>query len=123
MKFRKLLHVESGQTLVPRALWCDNFVSKLRGFTFKRKLDMSDGLVLVESSDGRVNTAIHMLFVFFDLGVIWVNGDGEVVDTKVAKAWRTFYSPKASARYVVEIHPEILNQVKLGDHIHFEEIG
>jgi uncharacterized membrane protein (UPF0127 family) len=122
MKYSKISHVESGRTLVSRAFWCDDFVSKLRGFTFRRRLDLDDGLVLVESSDGRVNTAIHMLFVFFDLGVIWVNGGGEVVDTKIAKAWRTFHAPKAAARYVVEVHPNLLNQVRVGEHLQFDWI-
>jgi uncharacterized membrane protein (UPF0127 family) len=120
--YRQLIHEESGRVLLGRARWCDGFGSKLRGFTFRRQLSAEDGLVLVEKSDSRVTSAIHMLFVFFDLGVVWVNDAGEVVDSVVAKPWRLSYTPKAPARYVIEFHPSLLSQVKAGDHIRFQPI-
>ena len=112
-------HVEDGKILLPHIRWCDNFGSKLRGFTFRRTLTVDDGLVLVEKNDNRVSTAIHMLFVFFELGIIWVNSQGEVVDTVIAKPWRLSYVPRASAQYVLEVHPSLLTQVKVGDHLAF----
>jgi uncharacterized membrane protein (UPF0127 family) len=120
-EYRKIIHRESGRTLVEKALWCNTFATKLRGFTFRRSWKAGDGLVLVEKSDNRVNTAIHMLFVFFDLGVLWVNGAGEIVDKAVARPWRLSYVPQAAARYVVEAHPDIVEQVAVGDTITFSE--
>ncbi len=119
MTTRQVLHVESGRILIPQAKWCDSFATKLRGFTFRRKLGPQDGLVLVEARDNRMNTAIHMLFVFFALGVIWVNDAGEVVGTVVAQPWRLSYMPPAPARYVIEGPPDMVSQVKIGDHIQF----
>ena len=121
MKYRQLLHVESGQTLLSSVRWCDTFTSKLRGFTFRRTLAEDEGLVLVEKGESRMNTAIHMLFVFFDLGVVWVNEAGVVVDRITAKRWRSSYVPKFPARYVIEVHPNMLSQIELGDHIQFPE--
>ncbi|MCA9872548.1 MAG: DUF192 domain-containing protein [Anaerolineales bacterium] len=117
--YRQLWHVENGRVLLKRLKWCDSFGSKLRGFTFRRSLSLDDGLVLVEKSDNRFNTAIHMLFVFFDLGVIWINEAGEVVDAVVAKPWRPSYVPQAPACYVIELHPSLLGQVQVGDHLQF----
>jgi uncharacterized membrane protein (UPF0127 family) len=119
--YRKIIHQESGQTLVENARWCNTFTTKLRGFTFRRTWKDGEGLVLVEGSDSRISTAIHMLFVFFDLGVIWVNDAGQIVDTAVAKPWRLSYAPQAPARYVIEAHPNIINQVTIGDAITFAE--
>ncbi len=119
--YRQLKQVENGRILPTRLKWCDSFGSKLRGFTFRRTLSPTDGLVLVEKADTRVNTAIHMFFVFFDLGVIWVNDGGEVVDMVVARPWRPSYMPQAPARYVIELHPSLLPQVKIGDHLQFLE--
>lgn len=110
---------DSGRVLIPQARWCDGFTSKLRGFTFRRYLAPTDGLVLVNNKDDRLNSAIHMFFVFFDLAVIWVNTEGKVVDTVLAKPWRPHYAPQSPARYVIEGHPDILNLVKPGDHITF----
>lgn len=120
--YRRIQHVESGQILVPRARWCDTFGAKLRGFTFRRELAPGEGLVLVEDKESRLNTSIHMLFVNFALGVIWVNEEGAVVDTVLARPWRLSYLPRAAARYVVEAHPNVLQQVKSGEHIRFLEI-
>ena len=119
--YRNIVHEESGRTLVENALWCNSFATKLRGFTFRRTWKKGVGLVLVEKSDSRVSTAIHMLFVFFDLGVLWVNDAGEIVDKTVARPWRLSYVPQAPARYVIEAHPDIITQVSVGDKIAFSE--
>lgn len=94
----------------------------MRGFTFKRVLAVGEGLVLVDKDESRINAAITMLFVNFDLGVLWINSSGEVVDKKLARSWRLSYSPKAPARYVVESNPEILESVQIGDRIEFQTI-
>ncbi len=109
----------NGRFLLRNAQWRHTFGGKLRGFTFRRHLAESDGLVLVEKRDSRVSTAIHMLFVFFDLGIIWVNDAGEVVDKTLAKPWRLSYAPQAPARYVIELHPSRLADVTVGDAIQF----
>jgi uncharacterized membrane protein (UPF0127 family) len=109
--------------LVTKLRWCDGFICKLRGFTFKRNLTPQDGLVLVEERDGRIGAGIVMVFVFFDLGIFWVNSAGEVVDIKLAKAWRTIHVPKSASRYTVEVHPNVLEAIKVGDHVHFPEMS
>lgn len=121
--YRRVWHVENGRYLPTHLTWCDSFGRKLRGFTFRRTLSQDEGLVLVESQDSRVSTAIHMLFVFFDLGIIWVNDAGEIVDKTVARPWRLAYAPQAPARYVIELHPSLLDQVQVGDHLRFEKIA
>jgi uncharacterized membrane protein (UPF0127 family) len=121
MSTRRVVHVESARVLLPQARWCDSFGSKLQGFTFRRSLAADEGLVLVERADSRVSAAITMLFVFFDLAIIWVNDAGRIVDTTLARTWRLSYAPQAPARYAVEGHPILLQQVKVGDHIQFLE--
>jgi len=89
---------------------------------FRSDLDVDSGLLLVEGRDSRMDTSIHMLFVFMDLGVIWINSDKVVVDTVLARAWRPAYFPRQAARYTLEIHPSRLNEFKLGDHVEFENV-
>ena len=118
---RAVKHVQSGQVLIEESRWCDSFLSRMRGFTFKRKINKGEGLVLVDKQDSRINAVITMLFVFFDLGVIWVNESGKIVDKKLARSWRLSYSPKEPAKYVVESHPNILDKIQIGDHLVFIE--
>jgi uncharacterized membrane protein (UPF0127 family) len=108
-----------GQVLA-RAKWCSTFASKLRGSTFRRRLEPGTGLILVEPRPGRLATAIHMAFVFFPLGVAWLDADGCVVDLRVARPWGV-YVPCRPARYVLEGPPAMLECLSLGDLVAFHE--
>ena len=107
--------------LLERARWCDTFGSRMRGLTFRRSLAPGEGLILVENEDSRINAGITMLFTFIDLGVIWVNDAGHVVDTTLARPWRPSYLPQSPARYAIEADPGILHQVSVGDRLRFVE--
>ena len=120
--YKNIVLDKNGRFLIQKAKWCDSFGSKLRGFTFRRELGAGDGLVLVEKKDSKLATSIHMLFVSFDLAVIWVNDAGEIVDTVLAKPWKLSYAPQSPARYVIEGHPDLLQQVQIGDQIVFQTI-
>jgi len=104
------------------AAYCSSFFSRLRGFTFRRSIPLDRGLILVQSRDNRVDSSIHMLFVFTDLAVVWINNAGEVVDACLAKRWRLFYAPKRPARYVLEMNPARLGDYQLGDCVSFEQV-
>jgi uncharacterized membrane protein (UPF0127 family) len=115
------IHNLSRPDIAPlRAKWCQSFFSRLRGFTFRTKLENDEGLVLVEARDSRVDTAIHMFFVPTDLAIAWINSNNEVVDTALARSWRPFYASAKPARYVLEFHPNRHGDFKAGDIISFE---
>ena len=120
--YQKIILEESGRVVVERARWCDDFLSRMRGFTFRRSLKAGEGLVLVEGSDSRVNSGITMLFCFIDLGIIWVNSAGEVVDKVIARPWRPSYLPQAPARYAIEADPDVIQSVQIGDRITFQQL-
>ena len=102
-----------------RARYCNTFLSKLRGFTFRRRLEPDEGLVLVEKRDSRAATAIHMLFVWTDLAIAWIDSTNTVVDTVLAKSWRPFYTPSKPARYVLEVHPDRMADFPVGQKVQF----
>ena len=118
----KTIHIENKTQPLPatlQAVYCDSFLCRLRGLMFRSHLDTQEGLLLVEGRDSRVDTSIHMLFVYMDLAVIWINSEHTVVDTVLARAWRPFYAPRQAARYTLEIHPERLDEFKIGDTVEF----
>jgi len=108
------------QTL-PQIKYCDTFLTQLRGFTFHPRLTRDEGLLLVGTRDSRLDSSIHMLFVSFDLTVIWINSDMQVVDKVLAKPWRLAYFSKKPARYVLEIHPERWGDYEIGDTVQFKD--
>ena len=106
---------QQGATVVS-ARWCQSYFCRLWGLMFRTGLEPGTGLLIVQPSTGVSQTAIHMWFVFFSLGVIWLDDNYTVVDKRVAKPWR-IYAPKAPARYILEGRPEILDRVAIGDEL------
>jgi uncharacterized membrane protein (UPF0127 family) len=66
-----------------------------------------------------METAIHMLFVFFPIAAIWLDRTGRVVDVVLARPFRPFYAPRAPARDILEGPPELLAEVSVGDLLEF----
>lgn len=113
----------TGAVVLPAVHWCASFGCKLRGFMFRRSLEPGEALLMVESRDSVSLVTIHMFFVPFDLGVIWVNTAGRVVDKVVARPWRPYYAPRAPARFTLELAPAFLEQVSIGDEWVFERLA
>lgn len=111
---------EDGSALPLSIRRCDTFACRLRGLTFRRSLASDEGLLFIESAESRMGTSIHMFFVFFDIGVVWLNSEGVVVDTVVARPFRPFYAPQAPAQYFLEGPPSLVEQVKVGEHLRIE---
>ena len=111
------------QSSPAKALYCDTFFCQLRGLTFRRQLSLDEGLLLVQRTDSRLQAAIHMLGVWFDLAIVWINTDMRVVDVRLARSWRPIYLPKVPASYVLELSSERLNEFCVGDEVCFEEIN
>jgi uncharacterized membrane protein (UPF0127 family) len=121
----KTIRIENKNLALPaplHATYCDSFFCRLRGLMFRSSLPEEEGLLLVEARDSRIDTSIHMLFVFMDLAVIWINSANVVVDTVLARAWRPAYLPRQAAKYILEIHPTRLNEFKIGDLIEFQNV-
>ena len=104
-----------------RIKYCDTFLTQLRGFTFRPRLGQEEGLLLVGKRDSRIDSSIHMLFVNFDLAVVWINSELQVVDKILARAWRPAYFSRQPATYVLEVHPQRWEDFQLGDSLSFKD--
>jgi uncharacterized membrane protein (UPF0127 family) len=100
-----------------RAIYCSTFRCQLRGLMFRRSIAAYDGLLLVQRGDSMINAAIHMLGMNFDLCVVWINSDYQVVDVRHAKRWHPAYFPKAPARFILEAHLDRINDYFVGESI------
>ena len=118
----KIITVQNSNRTIAGPLqikYCDTFFTQLRGLTFRSWLAPEEGLLLVGARDSRLDSSIHMFFVSFDLSVIWINSDMQVVDKVLAKSWRPAYFSKYPARYVLEIHPGRWGDFEIGDGVEF----
>ena len=103
-----------------RAKYCISFFCQLRGLTFRRRIAPDEGLLLVQKRESRLEASIHMLFVFTDLAVVWLNAELQVVDKVLAKAWRPAYFPAHPASYILEIQPERFDNFEINDTIQLQ---
>jgi uncharacterized protein len=111
----------SPQVQLIKAKYCSSFLCQLRGLTFRKQLPVDQGLLLVQKQDSRLNAAIHMMFVWIDLSVIWINSEFKVVDVILARRWRLAYVPRRPARYVLELAASRLSDFNIGDQVQIEE--
>jgi uncharacterized membrane protein (UPF0127 family) len=116
MKWVKLKKKSSPSNVV-MLKYCDTFFSKFLGLMFSKTLAEDHGLILVEKGESRLNTAIHMLFMNFDIAVLWLDSQKVVVDKVLAEKWRLFYYPRQPAKYVVELHSSKFSNYDLGDQL------
>jgi uncharacterized protein len=96
---------------------CDTFLKKGRGLMFRPPLREGEAYLFVEGRESVGLTSIHMLFVFFTIGVIWLDNDWRVVDLKLARPFRPYYAAGRPARYFVECLPAVLERVQIGDRL------
>lgn len=109
--------------ILGRAQRCSSYLCRLRGLTFRRHLDEDEGLWLIGRRESRVDAAIHMLFVFFPIAAIWLDGNGDVVDAKLALPFRPYYGPRGPAKDILEGPPSLLEKVQIGDRLRFDQAG
>lgn len=121
--YRILRNQRNGEVILPKVQLCTSYWCHLVGLQFRRSLPETEGLLFVAQIESVATSTIHMLNMFFSIGVVWLNKDGVVVDKKLAKPWRLAYAPKAAAKYYLEANVEILDKIAIGDHLTFDEVA
>jgi uncharacterized protein len=95
---------------------CTSIFCKAFGLMFRTKKPTS-ALVFAFNTERIV--ALHMLFVFFPIDVLFLDKGKKVVDMKKGFKPFGYYSPKAKAMYVVELPTGMLGKTRIGDRISF----
>ncbi len=116
-----LIHNQTRPARAPlQAVSCSSFFCRLRGLMFKPSIQPNHGLLMIQPREDRMDAAIHMLFMRFDIAVVWASADLRVVDTCLARRWRPAYMPAKAALYVLETHPDRLDDFNIGDQLVIE---
>jgi uncharacterized membrane protein (UPF0127 family) len=102
---------------------CRSFLSRFMGLMMRRRLGEEQGALLVMTTTSRIDSAIHMLFVFFPLAIFWLDEEGMVVSRCLARPWRPVYLPRQPARYVLELSASLFDSAVEGDHLGLDAAG
>jgi uncharacterized membrane protein (UPF0127 family) len=115
----RIVNLATGETLARHVVRCDTFWRRGRGLMFRRALAEDEVYLFVERRESVAQATIHMLFVFFPIAVVWLDGGKHVVDKVLARPFRPYYAPCQPAQYYVEGHPSLLERVSVGDQLEF----
>ncbi len=95
---------------------CDTYWKRFKGLMFRRKLNYNDGLLFILPKESRIESSIHMLFVFFPIDALWLDNNFKVVHIKRnLMPFSLNVTPDKPARYVLEAAAGKFNSIKLGD--------
>jgi uncharacterized membrane protein (UPF0127 family) len=86
----------------------------------QKEIQPGFGVMFQDETESRLNSAIHMLFMNFDIAVFWVNKKNIIVDKRIARAWNLFYLPASPACITIETHSSHYGDFNIGDQITFE---
>ena len=115
-----LINRTTGQSLALHVQLCATFWRRLRGLTFRRRIDADEAFVFSAARESIAESTIHMLGVFFPIAVLWLDGQRRVVDATLARPFRPYYAPRRPAQHFVEGAPGLLDQVHVGDELDWE---
>ncbi len=121
MKIVKIVNANS-PTISFYAKYCDSFHEKLMGLMFKKSIDPGFGIIMTESRESRMNTSIHMLFMNFNITVLWLDKNYIIVDKVLAHKWNLAYFPAKPAQYTIELHETRYDDFNIGDKLLLENV-
>jgi uncharacterized membrane protein (UPF0127 family) len=120
----KIVEIENCSRTLAEPLYaeyCQSFWCKFAGLSFRRRIPLNHALILVQSRPSRIDSAIHMIGMFFDLAVLWLDDDLRVLEVRHARRWWSIIVPRHPARYVVECPQSRLDEFSIGDQLAFQD--
>ena len=111
-----LFNKSSGKKIVDNVVIANTHWQRLKGLMFEDPARFDYALVFELPRETISGAAIHMLFVFVPIDLVYLNKGKQVVD--IAKSLMPFslgYVPKKPSKFFVELPAGKSRGVKLGD--------
>ncbi|MDD4251033.1 MAG: DUF192 domain-containing protein [Candidatus ainarchaeum sp.] len=90
---------------------------RLKGLMFEDEKNFNYALLFENPSESKINSAVHMIFVFFPIDIIFLNKTKKVVDKITLLPFTPNYTPKKPAQYFIEMPKGKASKIKIGDKI------
>ncbi len=111
-----LLNKSSGKKIIDRVVLAEAHWQKMKGLMFEDPARFNYALVFCLKRESISNAAIHMLFVFFPIDVVYLNKDKKVVDiAKNVPPFSLGYVPKKPSKFFVELPVGKSKGIKFGN--------
>ena len=113
----KIKNSTKNSLIANNSILCSNSLSKLVGLMFSKNKKKC----LIFKFNQEKIIALHMIFVFYPIDVLFLDKDKIVIDKKENFKPFTFYKSRKKAKYAVELPPGIIKKsnTDIGDKIGF----
>ena len=98
----------------------DNFFNRFKGLMFSKQINRNQGALFINKNENILDSAIHMLFMNFNIAVFWMDNSNSIVDKKIAKKWNLLYYPSSKASKILETHIDNFDEIQIGEHLIIE---
>ncbi len=88
---------------------CNSHFMRSKGLMFSKKL-YDEGYIFIFKKD--TFAAIHMLFVFYPIDIIWLNEHKEIIEIKEQVKPFSFANPRKKSRYFIEFPAGTIKKTK-----------
>ena len=112
-----IINTSSTEAHPLQGIFCKSFLCRLKGLMFQKSIAPDFGLLLAGDGESRLNAAIHMFFMNFDIAVIWLDHNYQVVDVQLAKKGHALYTPASPAQFTLETGAANLSCFHVGDYL------
>lgn len=115
------------RVVADRVVYCRSSTSRREGLLGLTDLEAGEG-ILMEMPGSRqgkkgVVTSIHMIGMKFPICVAWLDQEGRVVHSTLAKPWGLYYGSPEPAWYVLETHPALEKALSKGVRVNWEQVS
>ncbi|HLC46860.1 MAG TPA: DUF192 domain-containing protein [Candidatus Nanoarchaeia archaeon] len=111
-----LRNLRSGERIVAKCRFCASVWSKALGLMFSRR---KPGLGLIFIFRRPIKAALHMLFVFYSLDVLFLDANRRIIEIKQDFRPFSFYTPEKAAVFVIELTAGKAARCRIGDRLEF----
>lgn len=116
-----LFNATTHKKIIGNARLARGFWGNFRGLMFERTENFDYALIFELPAETRLGASVHMMFVFFPIDIIFLNAQKKVVDKAKLQPWALNCTPKAPAKYFVEMPYGYADKIGLGDRLGWEE--
>ncbi|MFH1256452.1 MAG: DUF192 domain-containing protein [Candidatus Diapherotrites archaeon] len=113
-----LANRSTGKVLMEKVRIANDHWKRMQGLMFEKFENFNYALVFELERETVAGAAIHMLFVFFPIDVVYLDREKRVVDIALnLKPFSLGYSPKKAANYFIELPAGKGKEVKIGEQL------
>jgi len=115
-----MLYSGAGKQIMQKTRFANSLFSKFKGLMFETRKNFDYALIFPFSKESRIGSSIHMMFVFFPIDTIFLDKNKIVVDKSTLNPWLINYTPKKSAKYLIELPQGKAKAIGIGEKLSWD---